>query len=100
MWRTIVSQTYLKNVAVDTSPYSNNGIPIEVTPGYQLALRGGTKAGTFQQLAFNRAMMAAIRRRDVDALERVVTGLDPATQAHLGNPFSDAFASYRLRGSD
>lgn len=73
----------------------------------QMALRGGTKAGTFQQLAFNRALMAAIRRRDADALERVVasaqpfvTALDPATQAHLSNLFSDAFASYGLRGSD
>lgn len=73
----------------------------------QVALRGGTKAGTFQQLAFTRTMMAAIRRRDVDALERVmasaqtaVAALDPATQAHLSNLFADAFASYGLRGSD
>lgn len=34
MWRMIVSQTYLKNVAVDTSGYSNNGIPIQLTPEY------------------------------------------------------------------
>ena len=60
-----------------------------------------------QQLAFIRTMMAAIRRRDVDALERVVASLrptvlalDPATQADLSNLYSDAFASYGLRGSD
>jgi hypothetical protein len=73
----------------------------------QAAVRGGTKAGTFQQLAFNRAMMAAIRRRDIDALERVVASaqttvmaLDPAAQAHISDLFSDAFASYGLRGSE
>jgi hypothetical protein len=73
----------------------------------QVTLRGGTKASTFQQLAFTRSMMAAIRRRDVNALERVlasalpaVAALDPATQAHLSNLISDAFASYGLRGSD
>jgi hypothetical protein len=73
----------------------------------QMTLRGGTKAGTLQQLAFTRAMMAAIRRRDVNALERVVASaipvvaaLDPATQAHLSNLISNAFASYGLRGSD
>ncbi len=32
MWRTVVSQRYERNVAVDTSGFSNNGIPIAVAP--------------------------------------------------------------------
>lgn len=73
----------------------------------EVALRGGTKAGTLQQRALNRAATAALRRRDFDALERVMkralatfAALDMNTQAHLGALFADAFASYRLVSSD
>lgn len=73
----------------------------------QATMRGGTKAGTFEQIAFTRAMLAAIKRRNVDALQGVVASalpaveaLDPATQAHLSDLISNAFASYGLRGSD
>jgi hypothetical protein len=73
----------------------------------EVALRGSSKAGTLQQRALNRAAMAALRRRDFDALERVMgraqtafAALDVDTQAHLGALFADALASYGLRGSD
>jgi hypothetical protein len=65
MWRTIVSQTYLRGVAVDTSGNSNNGIPIRVTPGYPVFLyeQPGSRINippspTLQNLG---AMQAAVR---------------------------------------
>jgi hypothetical protein len=34
MWKTLAHQTYTRNIAVDTSGFSNNGIPVQVTAGY------------------------------------------------------------------
>lgn len=73
----------------------------------QVALRGGTKAGTLRQLALAGQAMGALRRHDLDALAGVlqqvqadIAALGPDTQAHLGALFSDAIASYGLRNND
>lgn len=108
-WRKLL--TFVRELAargISSAQLASAGAKLaEASNVTQVALRGGTKAGTFQQLALNRVTMAAIRRRDFDALQRAiasaqqaVAALDPTTQAHLSNLFGDAFASYGLRGSD
>lgn len=73
----------------------------------QVALRGGTKAGTLKQLTLGRMAMSALRRRDLNALESIlhevqasIAALDPATRTGLGTQFDDALASYGLQGRD
>jgi hypothetical protein len=80
---------------------------IQAANATEAALRGGTKAGTLQQLALSQAAMGALRRRELDGLASVLqqasasfAALDPATQADLSALFGDAFTSYCLRGSD
>jgi hypothetical protein len=108
-WRKL--QVFLRELAargISPAQLANAGAQLAQAGNVtQRALRDGTKVGTFQQLAFTRSMMAAIRRRDFDALERVVASaqpiveaVDPVTQAHLSSLFSDTFESYGLRGSD
>jgi hypothetical protein len=55
MWRTVVSQSYVKTVAVDTSAYSHSGIPVPVTPCTPASGSTSEEAGSAYQRGWSNA---------------------------------------------